>query len=161
MPRFSQPTVGLMFVAALLSALHLWDRMSREIQSEYLASQIARWTTPQLLRRQQEIDARTDEVMNRMWQGDEVADAVANGRMSLLEGAARVRDISTAAPAFSWLHFRASYAGASDDERFCRALILRLGNLLGRDEDRARAVVARLEAELREHRDRGTLHLPE
>jgi hypothetical protein len=89
MPRFSRPTVCLILVAGVLIALQGWDRINEELQSDRLFSLAARWSSPELMRRQQELAAQTDASHIRWQRADEIAYAVAEGRMSLFDGAAR------------------------------------------------------------------------
>jgi hypothetical protein len=80
---------------------------------------------------------------------------------SLLEAAARFRDLDHGPPPIRWDRFRLSYPGASDDERHSREVI---GFVSARVEDQGepgREQVLRLEATLQAHLERGTLWLPE
>jgi hypothetical protein len=52
-----------------------------------------------------------------------VALAAAEGRLALLEAAARFAALNRSAPQFNWPQFRRAYPGASDEERFCREVI--------------------------------------
>jgi hypothetical protein len=113
------------------------------------------------MRQREELKARTATSRVHWRRADAIANTVAEGRMSLLGGAAQLRDMYRAEPRFSWTRFRECYPGATDDERFCRALILRVRNLHAEDEDQACAPGARLDAELQEHLSHGSLHLPE
>jgi hypothetical protein len=161
MPRFSRPTVCLIIVAGLFTALHAWHRISDEMASDRLFYVAACWSSPELMRERKELNARTAVDHIRWQRADEIAHAVAEGRMSLLDGAAQLRDMYRAEPRFSWGRFRECYPGATDDERFCRVLILRVRNLHAEDEDESQALAARLEAELQEYLSHGSLHLPE
>jgi hypothetical protein len=90
-----------------------------------------------------------------------VARDLADGRLTLPEAAARMRDLDRHAPGFHWEGFRFTYAGASDDERHCREAICWVATALPPDDPRAEDTVRRLEAELRQHVARGGPRLPQ
>src|SRR5262245_34878517 len=52
-----------------------------------------------------------------------VLDEVVAGRLTLLEAAARYRDLDEREPGFNWEKFRLYYDCGSDEERFCRQVI--------------------------------------
>jgi hypothetical protein len=160
MLRLSRSTVGLAVGAALLSALAGWDRLAEERGQSPLSSFGGR-AVPGVMDKGRELDGRMAAALARSRRIDEVAGDVADSRLSLLDGAARLRDIHRAAPAFAWERFRERYPGASDDERFCRLLIDRVAARSGQDRDRMRSVVARLEAEVEKRLGQGALRLLE
>jgi hypothetical protein len=82
------------------------------------------------------------------------------GRCTLLEAAARFRDLAEAASNFPWEEFRRHYPGANDEERHCQRVIEHLQARLEKQPDRCRALVRRLEAELDAYRACGPLRLP-
>jgi hypothetical protein len=89
---------------------------------------------------------------------------LAEGRVPLLDAAALTRDLSVAAgPEFHWDDFRRQFPDAdSDEERFCRGLIEGSTYLLrweGRTAEADR-MLEKLEAELRQRKQDGTLRLP-
>jgi hypothetical protein len=89
-----------------------------------------------------------------------LAREVIDGRLTLLEAAARFRDLNREPPLFAWVAFRAANPGASDDELLCREVISYV-HLEQRGQPGTDAgLVARLEAELNERLERGDLHLP-
>jgi WD40 repeat protein len=89
-----------------------------------------------------------------------LAREVIEGRLTLLEAAARFRDLDREPPPFAWDAFRATCPGASDDELHCREVICFVcAEQRGRPRTDA-GIVARLEAELDERLGRGDLHLP-
>jgi hypothetical protein len=90
-----------------------------------------------------------------------VAQDLAARRLTLLEAAARARDIDRACPEFNWDAFRRTDPRASDDERHCREVIVQVRWLAPRGAPAHECAARRCEAELREHIARGTLHLPE
>jgi hypothetical protein len=158
MLRFSRPTTGLLAVAAFLTALSAWDGCAVQ-QDDSPFERIGALTAPRRRGDPEQEAALRADVFGRSLRLQEVADEVRAGRLSLLEAAARARDIQSASPYFPWKHFRESHPGASDDERFCRMVIdlVTLPTSPGSGPD---PVVARLQAELDEHLSRGTLHLP-
>jgi hypothetical protein len=113
-------------------------------------------------RRSEELDAQRERL--RHWQEGkrEAVRAVIAGRMTLLEAAARFRELDRQLPEFKWDLFRRAYPGSSDGERHCRHVIAATEAELSKRPDEAAEVMARLEAELQEHLQRdGTIQLPE
>ena len=105
-------------------------------------------------------DEQLRAIRRRIEAKSRLAREVIDGRLTLLEAAARFRDLDLAPPPFAWDGLRCRYPGASDDELHCREVIFFV-----RAEQRDRpgtdaAIVARLEAELNERLGRGDLHLP-
>jgi hypothetical protein len=160
MLRLSRSTVGLVVLVALLSALCEWDGVAERVDDSPL-SRLAGPLTPQAIEQGRALDAETARAVARSRRMAELARDVAEGRLSLLEGAARMRDVYRADPSLKLHLVRGAWAGASDDERFCRLTIGWVEGLAWEDRERGRAVVARLRAELDEHLGRGTLRLPE
>src|ERR1700730_7784401 len=74
------------------------------------------------------VDDRLPMVTRRVLLRHHLARDVAEDRCTLLAAAARFRDLSESGPAFSWEGFRMRYPGASDDERFCRQVIVFVDN---------------------------------
>jgi hypothetical protein len=105
-------------------------------------------------------DARCQEVERRHVEKRRLAGEVIDGRLSLLEAAARFRDLDEQPPAACREALRATYPGASDDECHCRAVLqyVRVEMRLrpGVDPD----LTERLEAELRALLEHGDLLLP-
>jgi hypothetical protein len=89
-----------------------------------------------------------------------VARDVVAGRLTLLEAAGRFRALCQAVPDFQMDLFREFHPGASDEERFCRAVINTVEGVLWDKPDMAREMVRRLKAELADMMDCGTLKLP-
>jgi hypothetical protein len=90
-----------------------------------------------------------------------LAERVVEGQLMLFEAAERFRDINETSPDFSWVIFRGAFPDGTDDERFCRFVITMAQIHYAGDECRARAVAARLEAQLAAELRRGTLRLPQ
>jgi hypothetical protein len=108
--------------------------------------------------------AHIDAIMRR-WSAKErvMADLFAR-RITLLEAAARFRDLHLTAPPFDWstwrmiMHDRFPNA-ADDDECMCRHVIDAMDARFSEFSEEAPSVLARLEAELNDHLRRGTLQL--
>jgi hypothetical protein len=112
-------------------------------------------------RRGAELEDQRQRALERLRTRETIGRALAEGRMTLLQAAARLRDYYQSKPGFRRDLFRARFPGDSDEERFCRkAIDCAVGLLIARPE-RARAVQLRLQAELNEAQRRGSLHLPE
>jgi hypothetical protein len=106
-----------------------------------------------------ELETRLVGLLQRSAGKWQAVEGLVEGRMSLLEAAARFRDLDRQPPDFHWDAFRNSMPGDSDDERHCREVI---GFIETRLPPRERTdLIARLEAELQAHRQQGTLRLPE
>jgi hypothetical protein len=113
------------------------------------------------LRRDAELEARRQLGLDCLRTREAISRALVEGRMTLFEAAARLRDCSLSDPGFRWDSFRRCFPGDSDEERFCRRAIDGAVGLLAARPERARAVRLRLEAELNAALGRGLLHLPE
>jgi hypothetical protein len=90
-----------------------------------------------------------------------IARQVSERQLTLLQAAERFRDLNDAGPDFNWPHFRQITPGTTDDERCCRQVIMHVEYALGDDPARSTAERQRLEEELRDHLQRGTLRLPQ
>ena len=108
------------------------------------------------LRQGAELDGVSQAVRRRLAERERLAGDVIAGRLTLLEAAARFRDLDEQNPGFDWGIFRSTYAGASDDERLCRQVLAFVES-----EPGGTAVLGRLEAELQGRLGRGDLYLPE
>ncbi len=111
--------------------------------------------------RETKIQRAMESVRRRAEAKQAVARDVADERLTLLQAAALMRDEDRRAPDFSWEEFRRSHDVASDDERHCLEVIEHVLAILPDNSPRAEEVVRRLQAEMREHLDRGTLRLPD
>jgi len=126
------------------------------------------WQLPSLqagveaeVRRSDELDAQLTEAQHRVGAKQQVVSDLIAGRLSLLEAAARFRDL-TPPSSDAARYLRSVYAGASDDERFCRAVIQWVrGTRRSGSRAEADRVAARLEAEFQEYLRRdGRIALP-
>jgi hypothetical protein len=147
MPQFSRSTLALFLTAALITGLHGWLRLA-ERTGFSPAPVFDRVMLCDSLERQAAVRGRVAVTMERRRQAQELAEEVAEGRLGLREGAARLRELYQAAPDFPWVAVERRFPGASDEERCCRLLIGEVKALEERDGERARAAALRLEADL-------------
>ena len=116
-----------------------------------------------MMPREQAREARADralqDVIRRTAAKQAIALDLVHGRLSLLEGAARMRDLDRAAPDFAWEYFRLAYPAASDDERHCLEAIRQVRGALLPSDPAGEAAARRFEDELRGHIINGTLCL--
>jgi hypothetical protein len=127
------------------------------------------WNMPELqeqiarnLREQEALDREGEVVHRRMAAKRVVVADLAAERLTLLEAAARFRDLNALSP--DSLHYvRTCYPGTTDEERLCRQVIAWTETELHeRRADDAERVVARLRAELGELLGRdGGIRLPD
>ncbi|SRR5579885_289291 len=113
-----------------------------------------------VVRRAEELDRLTAQVLRRGEAKRAAARDLAEGRLTLLKAAARLRDLDRQDPAFDAELFRLRTDGATDDERHCRQVIKLIGAVLPPQSAAREEVVRRCRAELRERVERGTLRLP-
>jgi hypothetical protein len=109
--------------------------------------------------RSKALDQAWADTLRRMEEKPALARSLAGGRLTLLEAAARFRDLDRGASDFNVEEFRHTYPGASDDERHCREAIAWVREEVLPDAPQAEAIAQCLEAELQYHIDRGTLCL--
>ena len=98
-----------------------------------------------------------------MWRtavSEEIARELAAGCIDLAEAAARFRDLYRGMPPSQWRMFRRIYPGASDEERFCRAVVRQVEVALPDGDDKD-ALLASLRAEIEGRLASGTLRLPD
>ena len=91
---------------------------------------------------------------------ERLAREVAAGRLGLVEAAARYRDLATEDPVITPDIFRRAYPGGSDEERYCRQVIVFVQEAVRERPGGDLAVVGRLEAELDDLLGRGDFRLP-
>jgi hypothetical protein len=89
----------------------------------------------------------------------EAIDALAQGRMNLLQAAAIFRRIHAVDPGYT-IHLSVLFPNCSDTERHCRGVIHYIGNLL-EDSPDTPALISRLEQELKGYLERGLPPLPD
>jgi hypothetical protein len=152
-PRAALPAAALLLAG--LAALPPWaDRLWRSAwQDDALGRELAR---------REELERVGRLCLARLVRKAEIAQALGQGRMPLLEAAARLGALDRLPPEVCWKQFREAYPGASDEERFCReALYWAEGELREQDPCDAAAVLGRLRDELDRHLRRGRPRLPD
>ena len=114
------------------------------------------------LEEHQELERRRQGILRRNLAKMHATGELLAGRLTLLQTAARFRDAEAAVPA-AWGPFHPVSASPASGERLCRDVILWAQNSLRNSRtERADEVIARLEAELKQHRDRdGVVRLPD
>jgi len=106
-----------------------------------------------------QLDCERRIVLSRLAAKLDIARAVIQRRLSLLEAAYQMRElVINDSRSLRWI--REMFRGCTDEEVFCRHLIAMVQSELLLEPPTAAAEVARLEAELKEHLRRGTLHFP-
>jgi hypothetical protein len=145
-PRLSRSTVALLLVLALLSGLDGWLRLA-ERSGCSAPPALSRLLLREALERQTAVRADVAAALERRRRVEELARAVAQGRLTLREGAARLREVYRV-PGFPWQAVERRFPGASEEECCCRLLIGEVRSLEGLDREQARAAAPRLEAEL-------------
>ncbi|HZT82744.1 MAG TPA: hypothetical protein VFA26_21115 [Gemmataceae bacterium] len=108
------------------------------------------------------LDRQLRAVVQRLEKKQQVIAALLGGRLSLLEAAARFRELNETPSELPNHSYRILFEGKSDEERLCRQVIAWAYNEAEvSSPEGARAVRRRLEAELAEHLARhGTVVLP-
>jgi hypothetical protein len=108
------------------------------------------------------LEQRREEMVRRNRRKARVAQALAAGRLSLLEAAGYYRALDLGPPAIDWERFRGHWPGSNDAERHCHEAIEWAHPSAGLEGDpRGQEVRNRLCAELAEHLRRGPLRLPQ
>jgi hypothetical protein len=106
------------------------------------------------------LDGEMESVQRRSATKYRVAGDAAEGRLTLLEAAARFRDLDAGASEGYRRGWRHTHEGASDEERYCRQVITYAGLVL-HDRSDAAAALGRLQAQLDGALSRGDLRLPD
>jgi hypothetical protein len=106
------------------------------------------------------IEVELESVRRRNAAKEEVTGEAAAGRLTLLEAAARFRDLDAAASDDYRRGWRRSLPAASDEERYCRAVLAHVKELV-RDRPDGIRVLDRLKAELDRALARGDVRLPD
>ena len=101
------------------------------------------------------------EVARRIQAKEVVAGDLATGRLTLVDAAARFRDLDEQPPRRNPEELGGARPGMTDDERHCRDVIAFLRQMLLTPEDPDSPVITRLEQELQDHLGRGNLRLPQ
>jgi hypothetical protein len=112
-------------------------------------------------RREERLDRAREAVQVRLRAKAVIARDVTEGRLTLQEAAARMRDLDRRTPGFQWEMFRLQHPSATDEERHCREVIGHIRSNIPLGPPLTEELVRRLEAELQGHLNRGTLRLPD
>jgi hypothetical protein len=99
-------------------------------------------------------------LLKRMEARDRLVEALLADRLTLLQAAAGFRDLDQGSPEFNLGRFRQKASGQTDEERYCRLVILWAEAQHVDSPERAARVAARLGEELKAHLRDGTIHLP-
>jgi hypothetical protein len=115
--------------------------------------------------READYPAQVRAVRARLAAKEEAVRALLAGDCTLLEAAARFRELDAWEPRVRWEAHPAVYAGDTEAERYCRAVLVWAGSVArsysaGDELAEGLAAVRRLEGELEGHRLCGTLALP-
>jgi hypothetical protein len=111
------------------------------------------------LDRERQLDDELAGVLARAEARLAVAEGVAAGRLTLLEAAARLRDLRALEHRKVQEAARFRHRTLTEVEDYCREVIERVEGFLENRPAEAQAAVARLEVELAGHRAAGTLRL--
>jgi hypothetical protein len=124
------------------------------------------WNVPEYveqLRRAHELDRALATRDGTMWRSimgkDEATREVIAGRLGLRDAAALFRELAASVPDYPYRQFWAAHPGACPEESFCRAVIYFVEFEVA-DEPGGPELVKRLEDELCELLQAGTLELP-
>lgn len=110
---------------------------------------------------ERELDEKSAGVLRRVVEKQRLAHEVCEGRMTLLEAAARFRDLNTMPPAFRAEYLTTAFAGGSEAERLCRHVLAFVRAELPLAASQAEEMTARFEAVLQAHIESNTLQLPQ
>jgi hypothetical protein len=98
--------------------------------------------------RQRDLEERAEAVFASIQAKQQVVRDIIAGRLSLRDGVARFRLIALSSPDYNRELFYRHFTGASEEDRYGRAVIAEAEAQLSDQPDQARVVVRRLEAEL-------------
>ena len=113
----------------------------------------------QARRHRETLNEHTRLVQQDLEAKSRVIEDLRNDRLTLLEAAARFRDIGHSSLDRDGALFRQSFAGQTDAERWCRKVIDYMRAISPADTGASRA--DQLEAELSQHLAQGPLQLPD
>jgi hypothetical protein len=110
--------------------------------------------------RSQDLEDARAAVEGRVQAKAAIAEDLVAGRLTLLQAAARFRDLNSRPPRFHWDRFRLAYPGTTDDERHCYEVLAAAQAFAGSLKRRPpNPLLDRLEQELRQHLQNGTVQL--
>ncbi len=97
------------------------------------------------------------ELIQRVETRGALADVLLAGRLNLIEAAEGFRELDARSPIFDLENFQKHTPGRTDEEKYCRLVIMVVEGQLNSTDDRALEVVNKLEEELDQHICQGTL----
>ena len=162
MKAFSPLRVGLLLLGTVGVVLYFicraWPGSNLDLRSIAISSQ----EMAEAEQRFEELQAERESVLTLIDRKTAIVEALIDGRVSLLEAAARVRSFYAARPEHLWDYLiLASCPGESEDERWCWHVLLYAKAQLPDRPDRE-AILARLKAEFQNERDQhGSIRLPD
>jgi hypothetical protein len=112
-------------------------------------------------RASEELEQRSNAIKARIEKKQAVVDKVIARRMGLLEAAAHFGALNHESPGFCWETYRQVTPGKSDEERFCREVILAIEVHLHHFHPSGQVLCSRLRSELKDHLRREPLRLPD
>jgi hypothetical protein len=143
---------ALVAAAVLLTALagvlyRNWNLFERRLSDPRTGQNPS--VSPRLAREVLPPDPDVAAIQRSVEEKDEIAQAIIDGRMTLVKAAARFRAINASRPP-AWPDRLDLYPGQTDEERVCRQVIRYVESNLA-DRPDASAILARLESELQAH----------
>ena len=154
-------SVGAGLLSALLAcAAYVYPTWSARLGLNLTPWLEAEQDLEQARRRRETLNEHTRLVQQDLEAKSRVIEDLRNDRMTLLEAAARFRDMGHSCLDRDGALFRQSYAGQTDAERWCRKVIAYMRDLSRAHTDGA-SRADQLEADLSRHLAQGPLQLPD
>jgi hypothetical protein len=153
--------IAVLVPVSFLTAVGEWGSPCfRRVGRELCQLPALTWTFKQERLRQKDLGAKVKAARTRLCRQTDVAEAVIEGRLTLLEAAACFRDLRASEPPDQRKVARRAFPAQSEQEWLCR-LVIRFVKVMLQDKPGVPAsLAARLEEELRQHLRRGPLSLP-
>jgi len=98
------------------------------------------------------------ELIQRVEARGALADVLLAGRLNLIEAAEGFRELDARSPIFDLENFQKHTPGRTDEEKYCRLVIMVVEGQLNSTDGWALEAVSKLEKELDQHIRQGTLH---
>jgi hypothetical protein len=154
------PGAGVVLALVVLGYFLLRSGPGQLIHEFWSGPRLAWGTLEDEKQRERDLDARQEALFRCMEAKNQLVREVIAGRLSLLEGAARLRELCRSTPGVIEDLRRRAWLGDTDEERACRDIIARAQSLLDDEPEKAQEVARRLDAELREWLRGSTPALP-
>jgi hypothetical protein len=106
-----------------------------------------------------QLDEKREILQARIWTRKRIALDLIEGKTTLRQAAGNFRDLAKEAPARNLVELRLYFPNVSDEELFCRQVLLFV-EMEARDRPEQKETVTRLKKELQEALGNGTLSLP-